>query len=188
MLFKIISMETNETKRKCSQDASIIFPFTMSSRGLDSARVFMNSRLFRNSIDKFFFKSLNEVRKQDSKILELCLGEMLLYWEGPKQLISAGSNFKTYIDQIGFSMIDFPCLSLFIQSMKILTDSKLAELGLPGYVNIILPTSPDNLISDENGNKWVLKVCREKGSRKLTLTRADWSWDFLSAFLLCRQH
>ena len=110
--------------------------------------------------------------------------EVILYWEGDNQVIPGGSDIYKYFADKGCEVISNVHSSLLIETVKELTEKKLEELGVPLYVNIVLPTPEVSLLPGEDGSQCFLEVCRGDGDRKLSLVDFDGEWHDNYAFLL----
>ena len=113
--------------------------------------------------------------------------DIFLYYEGKNQRISDGSDFYNYFDSNGFKVIKKTHPSILFNSMKKLTEEKLTQLGIPNYVDVVLPTEKQFLFFNEEGRSGFLLVNRDRGNRKLNFVgfHGVWSPDF--AFLLCKK-
>ena len=94
---------------------------------------------------------------------------VVLYYEGENQSIPGGANIYKYFADKGYEVIPNTHSSLLIQAVKELTDEKLEELGIPSYVDIVIPTPENSLLPDEDDYPCFLEVSRYLGYRRLDL-------------------
>lgn len=112
--------------------------------------------------------------------------ELVLYWEGKNQRILGGKDLYAYFESKGYEVVEKAHPSLLINAMKELTEDKLTEMGIPSYVDIVLPTSEDSLFPG-GGGLCFLGARRFVGGRELILYYVDGEWDGFYAFLLRRR-
>lgn len=109
--------------------------------------------------------------------------DLVLYYEGSDQRIPGGSDIYAYFAEKGYEVVPQAHASLLVNAMKELTEEKLTEMGIPTYVDIVLPTTEDSLLPDYV-DRCFLKACRNDGGRQLTLECFDGGWGDDFAFLL----
>lgn len=95
--------------------------------------------------------------------------EIILYYEGENQIIPDGKRIYAYFKSKGFEVIKKAHPSLLINAMSELTEERLTEIGISSHVDIVLPTSVDCLLPDDDGDLCFLRVHRRSGDRKLIL-------------------
>ena len=110
--------------------------------------------------------------------------ELVLYWEGDQQFIPGAKDIYTYFAEKGYEVIEKAHPSLLINAMKELTEEKLTEMGIPDYVDIVLPTSVDSLLRNQDDDLCFLEAHRHDGFRRLRLLNFHDEWNKDLAFLL----
>lgn len=110
--------------------------------------------------------------------------ELVLYYEGENQIIPGGKDIYAYFKSNGYEVVEKAHPSLLVNAMRELTEEKLTEMGIPSYVNIVLPTSEDFLLPRVIGGLCFLDAYRSDGSRKLHLSSFGGEWGSRYAFLL----
>ncbi|MFA6585852.1 MAG: hypothetical protein WCS86_01695 [Candidatus Paceibacterota bacterium] len=109
--------------------------------------------------------------------------ELFLYWEGKDQVIPGGKDIYDYFASQGYEVVEKAHPSLLVNAMAVLTEERLAELGIPSNVNIVLPTSV-SLLPVGDGRQCFLSADRSDGYRRLSLVSFDGEWHGGCAFLL----
>lgn len=110
--------------------------------------------------------------------------ELVLYWEDENQVIPGGTDIYKYFDEKGYEVVEKAHPSLLVNAMAQLTEEKLTEMGIPTYVNIILPTTEESLLPDGDGDLCFVGAVRNDGKREFTLSGFGGKWDRDYAFLL----
>lgn len=110
--------------------------------------------------------------------------ELVVYWENENQNIPGGADIYDYFKSKGFEVIEKAHPSLLVNAMNQLTEEKLTEMGIPPYVNIVLPTSEGSLLPRGGGDLCFLNAYRRGGERRLSLVGFGGDWSSNYAFLL----
>lgn len=110
--------------------------------------------------------------------------QLILYWEGRQQNIPGGSSLNDYLNSKGYDLLTKAHPSLLVGSMGILTEEKLLEIGIPPYVDVVLPTDKSSLILNEKHNLCFLSTIRHRNHRFLGMADIDGDWDHNYCFLV----
>lgn len=110
--------------------------------------------------------------------------ELVLYWEGPKQVIPGGANIYNYFRSKGFEVIKKAHPSLLIVAMSQFTEEKLLELRIPARVDVVLPTDESSLLPNEYNKLCFLRTFRRDNKRVLFMGEFDIKWTDGFAFLV----
>ena len=112
--------------------------------------------------------------------------ELVLYFEAENQVIPGGKDIYEYFKSKGFKVVKKAHPSLLVNAMAKLTEEKLTEMGIPSYVDIVLPTSEDSLLPDESGNLCFLGADRYGGERELRMLSFVGQWGSRYAFIILK--
>lgn len=109
--------------------------------------------------------------------------EVILYWEGYGQIVPGGSSAYSYFVSRGYRiMIQVVHSSIFINTMHLLSETKLRKLGIPNDVDIIFPMP--SVIFSEKFDPCFLRIRRNKGIRLFDLVNFKDDFYGQSAFIL----
>ena len=151
---------------------------------LSSFEEIIETGKFNDEIYEHFRKNKKCREAILAPVLNIREEELVLYYEGENQIIPGGKDIYAYFKSKGFEVIEKAHPSLLVNAMHELTEEKLTEMGIPSFVNVVLPTSEDSLLPNEDSDLCFLEACRCDGDRELDLCCFNGEREDFYAFLL----
>ena len=110
--------------------------------------------------------------------------ELVLFYEGDSQTVPGGSDTYNYFKFKGFEVVEKAHPSLLVCAFSQFTDEFLAEVDIPPYLDFVLPTDEASLLPNKDGDLCFLKIDRNKGKRRLSMSTFNGGWGNCCCFLL----
>lgn len=171
------------TKTKTANEG-VVTSLTVTPKQFSNFEEVVETGKFNNGYYDHLKKDSTCKAKVLSSVDGLLEENLVLYYEGGNQTLPEGSAIYDYFAQQGLEVVENPHPSLLVNAMGQLTEENLASLGIPRYVNIVLPSAESSLFSDCNGAPCFLEAHRIDDLRELSLVDFYGEWEPYFAFLL----